>query len=84
MSCPNSSTPTITLNPTLAADPRYIEFQEKIKTLEDIQVALKEDQVVTEKKVTMQEKKLNILETALHSLVSFLRTVFPFLKQGDE
>jgi|GEM_PF-3770964 len=72
--------PTPTINPTIAADPKYIEFQNKIANLEKKQKELEQTNKEIRQTVTEQGKEISLSQTLINSVISFLKSLFPFWK----
>lgn len=72
--------PIPTVNPTVAADPKYIEFQNKITALEKKQNQLEQKHDETKNIIENQERKISWLSRTVKSIVSFLKSLFPFWK----
>ena len=70
--------PTSTINPTVAHDPKYLEFQKKIAALEKGQKEIEKENKNTQKIVVQQTEKISLIENIQSSIVSFLKQFFSF------
>lgn len=72
--------PIPTIDPTMAADPRYLEFQQRVADLEKGQQDLKTTNANLQEAIQVQSEKVGTLERLVDSVVAFLKSIFPFWK----